>query len=115
MRYFNFEFNPNACMYLGIGSCLQDLTRLLPEGDGQIFLPRTARTQEGWEIEFRIPYSFIRRLFPAFDPQSQTAIRANCYKCGDRTAKPHYLAWSKITGKALTFHSPQSFGLMRFA
>ena len=31
MRYFNIEFNPNCCVYLGFGTSVRDLIRFIPE------------------------------------------------------------------------------------
>ena len=112
-RYFNIEFNPNCCMYLGIGSSIQDLVRLIPE-EGNPFSPKASRTSDGWEISYRIPFSFIRRFFPDFSPASGKTIRANFYKCGDLTAVEHYFSWNAITGDVLSFHRPCDFGLLTF-
>lgn len=112
-RYFNIEFNPNCCVYLGIGSCINDLVRLIPEGHDPL-QPVAARTADGWEITYQIPFSFVRRFFPDFAPTSGTQIRANFYKCGDLTVKEHFFAWSPITGDVLSFHRPCDFGLLTF-
>lgn len=111
-RYFNFEFNPNLCMHLGMGPNLPDSVRLLPELS--LFAPEVTRTTDGWVLEYSIPYSFIRQFFPAFSPASGSAIRANCYKCGDLTVQEHYLAWNPIDLPRPAFHCPQFFGIMYF-
>lgn len=108
-RYINIEFNPNACVCVGLGDG-RFRTRLLPEQDW--FLPAAFRTPDGWGIEYRVPYAFIRTLFPGFDPASGHVVRANCYKCGDLTPKPHFLAWNPVTAEAPNFHRPQDFGEM---
>ena len=113
MRYFNIEFNPNCCVYLGIGSCLDDLVRLVPEF-GYPFQPEAKRTEDGWEITYQVPFSFIRQFFPDFQPVSQSTIRGNFYKCGDLTVKEHYFSWNQITGDVLSFHRPCDFGLLIF-
>lgn len=112
-RYFNIEFNPNCCVYFGIGSSAKDLVRLIPEG-GFPFEPKVTRIADGWEITYRIPYSMIRRFFPNFAPVSGSHMRANFYKCGDLTVKEHYFSWNKITGDELSFHRPCDFGLLTF-
>ncbi len=110
-RYFNIEYNPNACQYLGFGDG-QNLTRLLPERDWFDAAPR--RTGDGWQIEYAVPFAFVRMFAPDFRPVSGGSIRANCYKCGDLTAAEHYLAWNPCTSDAPSFHRPQDFGLMVF-
>ena len=113
LRYLNLEFNPNGCLYLGLGSGIRDLVRLVPEETVQeLFDPRIARTEDGWEITYRIPVSFVRRFFPGFALKAGKTLRANCYKCGDSTEKCHYFAWSPITAQKFTFHTPENFGLM---
>ncbi|MEA4965489.1 MAG: carbohydrate-binding family 9-like protein [Oscillospiraceae bacterium] len=114
-RYLNLEFNPNGCFYLGIGSCVDDLTRLVPDEADQVFKPNIHRSAAGWEIFYQIPYRFILRFFPNFDAAPGTTIRANCYKCSDLSVPPHYLSWSPIQGTPFTFHRPDSFGFMIFS
>lgn len=114
-RYFNFEWNPCGCLFLGFGSGIQDQTRLLPgEGDA-LFSPAIQTGADGWEITFRIPWDFIRRFFPDFAPAAGGAIRANFYKCAECVSQPHYLSWNPVTGtKGAVFHAPQDFGLLCF-
>ena len=110
-RYFNIEFNPNACMYLGWGDG-RNLNRLLPERDW--LEPEARRTAEGWWIEYRVPFDFVRMFAPDFQPKPGDRIRANCYKCGDLTVHEHYLAWNPCTSAEPAFHRPQDFGEMIF-
>ena len=112
-RYLNFEFNPNCCVYFGIGTCVQDLVRLIPE-NGYPFEPQASKTEDGWEITYRIPFSLIRFFFPEFNPVSGNYMRANFYKCGDLTVKEHYFTWNKLSGDELSFHRPCDFGLLTF-
>lgn len=111
-RYFNFEFNPNCCMYLGMGTNVQTLVRLLPEED--VFHPRAERTADGWEIFYSVPLEFIRRFFPEFSLESGRSMRANCFKCGDLTVNPHFFSWNPVTSETPAFHRPCDFGLMHF-
>lgn len=111
-RYFNIEFNPNGCMYLGTGRNVMELIRLLPED--RPIVPRINRTDDGWEIAYNVPFTFIRRLFPEFKAEAGIAIRANCFKCGDKTVQRHYLAWNRPTSETPAFHRPQDFGRMIF-
>ncbi len=111
-RYFNIEYNPNGCVYLGLGSCIQDLVRLLPEQ--MPLVPQVQRTADGWQVCYSVPFSFVRQFFPTFAPVSGSTIRANCYKCGDLTVQEHYLSWNPVTSQEPAFHRPQDFGLMRF-
>ena len=108
-RYVNIEFNPAGCLFLGLGDG-HFRTRLLPEQDW--FEPAPFKTPDGWGVEYRVPCAFVRTLFPGFSPAPGHVIRANCYKCGDRTKQPHYLAWNPVTSETPNFHRPQDFGEM---
>ena len=111
-RYFNIEFNPNGCLYLGFGNQPGDLVRLIPEHPP--IIPEVRRTEDGWMVTYAFPYHFIRQCFPAFRPVSGGCIRANCYKCGDLTPNPHFLVWNPVDPEREAFHVPELFGLMRF-
>lgn len=112
-RYFNIEFNPNLCMYLGLGDGNGNLIRLLPEGENS-FEPKATRTEDGWELTYRVPFSFIRIFFPEFSAESGKRIRANFYKCGDETVQPHFFAWNRVTSETPAFHRPCDFGELVF-
>ena len=112
-RYFNIEYNPNCCVYLGMGSGVHDLIRLVP-GAPIPFSPKAIRTEDGWEITYQIPFEFIRRFFPEFVPTSGTKMRGNFYKCGDKTVQQHYLCWNMITSNPVSFHRPCDYGILEF-
>lgn len=109
-RYFNIEFNPNGCLFLGFGRGMANLVRLLPEHPA--LAPAPARTGDGWEIAYRVPFAFVRDFFPGFAPRAGWELRANCYKCGDLTAREHYLSWNPCTSPTPDFHQPRDFGRM---
>ena len=111
-RYFNIEFNPNGCLYLGFGNQPGDLVRLIPEHPP--IIPEVRRTEDGWMVTYAIPYHFIRQFFPTFEPVSGGILRANCYKCGDKTLQKHYMAWHPVAPEKPDFHVPALFGTMRF-
>ena len=111
-RYLNFEVNPNGCLLAGFGRGRADRI-FLHRGDlRELFAVRTARTPDGWEVFYRIPLSFLRLFWPGF--AFAGALRANVYKCGDLTAREHYLAWNQVTSRTPDFHRPQDFGRMVF-
>lgn len=117
LHYFNFEFNPNGCMFLGYGTCIDELTRLIPiENQKQeLFDPTVSFHDGGWSVCFRVPYRFIRRFCPDFTAAPGKSIRANFYKCGDRLAQPHCLGWNMVAreGRSI-FHTPEQFGMLHF-
>lgn len=113
MRYFNIEYNPNRCLYLGFGGERALRVRLIPKRDP--FAPEVTRTPDGWELRYRVPFDFLRQFYPNFAPAPGAEMRANCYKCGDLCAREHYLAWNSVDSPTPNFHRPQDFGRMRFA
>ena len=70
------------------------------------------RPPDGWEIFYEIPASFVQLFVPDFALKPGAELRANCYKCGDLTPKPHYLSWNPVTSQTPDFHRPQVFGQM---
>lgn len=114
MDYFNIEINPNRAIYLGFGTCLEDLIRLQPRNVQDLFQIKTQMTDTGWVLTYRIPFAFIRRFFPEFKAEVGGKIYGNAYKCGDRTVQPHYLAWNPIEWFEPAFHRPEQFGCLTF-
>lgn len=114
LRYINMECNPNCKVYLGMGRNVQTLVRFVPEFPS--IHPECNYIEGGWELHYSIPYAFIRQFFPEFNPKAGDTMRANCYKCGDKTAIPHCLAWNPVPILPMaSFHNPEAFGLMHFA
>ena len=113
-RYFNIEFNSNGCLYLGFGTVIPDRTRLVKADINEVLCPKINLTDDGWEIFYRIPYSFIRVFDPDFKVYEGKTIKANCYKCADLSEPPHYLSWSVVSENPFTYHNPSCFGTMKF-
>ena len=111
-RYFNIEFNSIGTLYLGVGSCIDDLLRLHPERDGNILKPDIRKTEGGWEIFYTVPYELIRRIFPTFEAVPGMQIRANCFTCSDLAKQPYHISWNPVTADPFNFHHTPSFGLM---
>ena len=112
-RYLNFEWNPLGTLYLGFGLGRGSRVRQAPEDARALLSPRPFTTAQGWGIEFGIPASLIRLYWPGFTLSGEAA--GNFYKCGDRTATPHYLAWAPLSSDAPDFHRRKDFGRLVFA
>lgn len=112
-RYFNVEFNPVKCMYIGFGSDRYDSARILPAPSANIN-PTVIRTEDGWEITYQITVAFIKKFFPNFAPTSGKKMRGNFYKCGDLTTIKHYFSWNPVEIPAPDFHRPEFFGELIF-
>lgn len=112
-RYLNIELNPNLCLYFGFGTGREDRMRLLlPDGAGSLHA-ECARTADGWDVTYELPFKLLRLFFPEFAPSG--TIRGNFYKCGDLTAQEHYLAWNRVDAECPDFHRPEYFGTMSFS
>lgn len=114
-RYFNFEWNMNGCLYLGFRTGRSNSVRLQLTDAVKLFDFHANLTADGWELFYKIPLSFIQLFFPEFQLKPGAVIKANCYKCGDKTTHPHYLAWNPSTSPVPDFHRPQDFGQMILA
>ena len=115
-HYCNFECN---CIGSMVGSRrlgrAEDVVPFSPDEMGKIerkcTFPREAFEEKdglfAWEVELRIPLRLIfREKKPAF-PQT---LKANFYKCADKTKKPHFVSWQPIDLPKPDFHCPQFFG-----
>lgn len=112
-RYFNFEINPNGCLYIELGHSRSDRFIQYRDDMTDRFDIRAGKTDDGWEVSYRIPLDFIRLFYP--DYEFSGVLRANIYKCGDMTAAKHYLSWNPVTSEKPDFHRPQDFGEMIFS
>lgn len=113
LRYFNVECSASGCMFVGFGDGISNLLRLLP-GEGswpEVFGVHISRTEEGWQLMYRLKGSFIRQFFPGFRMEKGLCLRANLYKCGDACKTPHWQFWNPVPEKEpFTFHCPEHFG-----
>ena len=115
-HYYNFESNCIGAMVASRRlSRSEDVQKLPPEQMAVIgrrcTFPREAvEERDGlfeWEVELQIPLSLIFRDRKPVFPQT---LRANFYKCADKTKKPHFLSWQPIPLPQPDFHCPQFFG-----
>ena len=113
-RYMNFEINPKGCLHIGFGHGRHDSMRLLPKRVEERFRITPVRTADGWELTYRIPLEFLRCFYPDLELCPGLTMTANCYKCGDCTVNPHFLAWNPPTSETPDFHRPQDFGRLVF-
>ncbi len=112
VNYFNFEINPNGCHCLQFGPDRNDRVNLVRGDAAEYFDIRTNRTPDGWEVFYRIPLKFIRLFHPGY--RFEGGLQANLYKCGDKTAAPHYLSWNPVDTPSPDFHRPEFFAEIRF-
>lgn len=66
------------------------------------------RQVSDWTMYLEIPKKAMG--FETHESLSGQRIRANFYKCGDKTPEPHFLSWNPIDLPEPNFHVPQFFG-----
>ena len=110
--YYNFEINPLGKVLAAEGPDRHNRT-VRPEEEMSGIL-RIADYSEAldlegvhtWRVAVVIPFHLI-----GVDPDNlPEKLRANFYKCGDKTAHPHFLSWSPVGTASPDFHRPEYFG-----
>ena len=112
--YYNFEINALgkvlACRgedrFNRVARPAEEMEQILRFGQMENNGPLEEGGLRSWRVGVVIPFRLIG-LDADKLPQS---IRANFYKCGDKTAHPHYLSWSPIDTPKPDFHRPEFFG-----
>ena len=116
--YYNFEVNALGKVLACTGASREG-RKARPAGEmAQIIRwPGVAGHSAGewpgvqaWRVCVGIPFGLIGldgKKLPA-------SIRANFYKCGDKTAHPHFLSWSPVLTPQPDFHRPEYFGELLF-
>ena len=112
-NYFNFEINPNGCLLIKFGTDRHNRVDIVRQDAAGYFDIRTNRTADGWEVYYKIPLRFIQLFYPGY--HFEGSLRANVYKCGDKTMNVHYLSWAPIGLPSPDFHCPEFFGWMNFS
>ncbi len=111
--YYNFEINALGKV---LACCGADRNHRTPRPTEEMAslarfasVKRLDEVKEGlqnWRVCLIIPFELI-----GVDPEHlPEKLRANFYKCGDKTAHPHFLSWSPIGTPSPDFHRPEFFG-----
>ena len=119
--YYNIECNCAGTLLVGFGpgregrqhlpaDVLQKVDRWSSLGR-QLFDERVGLCR--WQMALVIPTSLFMH-HPNLQLQGNS-MRANFYKCGDKTQKPHFLSWNPIALPKPDFHCPPFFGTLSFA
>jgi hypothetical protein len=129
--YFNFEINPLGTMLLfyvtdptRVGqTALKEYEPVPPELGRQVEVHGSMARPTGdgeiagdveWSVQYFVPFEVFEHYLGPVRPAAGERWRANFYKCGDKTSKPHWAAWAPI-GQELNFHQPDTFGKLVFA
>lgn len=109
--YYNFETN---CIGTGLAArrrSRSDFARLPEEEMAKIkrrsslpAKPVDSAEPATWTLELEIPFEILGcKGCPEM-------LEANFYKCGDKTAKVHFLSWNPVLTPTPDFHRPEFFG-----
>lgn len=112
--YYNFELNCIGSLLAAkrtsrIDSSPLDsalLTRVLRFSSLKHQEINASDTVFSWTVAMLIPFEVI-----GIDGDNlPVSARCNFYKCGDKTAHPHFLSWNPIQTPKPDFHRPECFG-----
>lgn len=116
--YYNFELNCIGTLLASKRRSRNDADMFTAEQLSRIIrhtsLEKKAYEENGnircWSTAICIPFELM-----GLDGTSlPSLIKANFYKCGDKTAHPHFLSWNRIDVPAPDFHRPDFFGELEF-
>jgi hypothetical protein len=118
--YYNIECNCAGTLLIGFGkdrnnrqlasqAVLDGIKRWSSLGRDHFDIKNGKYT---WEMALVIPFTtFFVHEIKKIDGKT---VRANFYKCGDKTSVPHFLSWNPIDTQSPDFHRPDFFGEMTF-
>jgi len=119
--YYNLETNCVGAQLFGwhpvgasgqkaSGEIIQSIQKFSSLGNE---VPLSIKGNVEWQLVLCIPASAFF-MHPGLWFGKGMSIRANFYKCGDKTDIPHFVAWNPIVSPKPDFHRPECFGLVRF-
>ena len=112
-KYINFEINPLGTMLTAVGKN-RDTREFFYDGDSSYFKMETEIKDNYWNLSYYIPESLIAKYIDGFTIQKGINIKANFFKCGDKSNIAHFLSWTKIETPSPDFHRPEFFGTLIF-
>ena len=109
--YYNFETN---CIGIGLVSrrvSREECVHFDDEAMAKVgrcssvpLAPVNLEGEQSWSLELKIPFCLLD-----CGPKPEL-LEANFYKCGDKTAVPHFLCWNPVETPKPDFHRPEFFG-----
>lgn len=118
-HYMNFEANCIGSMVAARRLSRKEDVRRLSPGQMNMIVRRCSLPHErieerdgvfDWKVQITIPLALIFADLRIPMQGEPFALRANFYKCGDKTRYPHFLSWQPIILPKPDFHCPQFFG-----
>lgn len=110
--YINFETNANGALYNAFGPDRHHRQYLRDLGleEPKVII---CQNENGWSCEYTLSLDTVQALFHRDDFAEGDILKANFYKCGDKTEVAHYASWQPINRPAPDFHQPDFFGTLR--
>lgn len=106
--YINFELSAGGGLHIGLGK--ERKGREHPEFEMEDFEIETSVYDDGWKAKLFIPFRFVKDVYGEFRPK----FKGNFYKCGDETARVHYITWNPVDVSRPDYHRPEFFGDLYF-
>jgi hypothetical protein len=119
-NYYNFEFNCIGTVHLGWGPGRHDrqfvdpaLIKKISIGSSLGGSPFDEKTGDfSWELMVRIPIECL--AFTSLHGLGGIKAKANFFKCGDETSRPHFVTWNPVKTPEPDYHRPEFFGEIYF-
>lgn len=111
--YTNMEINAYGASYQGYGVSMEDRIKL-PAPLGEV---KAEILSDRWTVNVRIPLAGLGEVTGG-DVSLFTSgylFTGNFYKCGSKTAYPHYGMWNTVVNENANFHLSQYFGYLYIA
>lgn len=112
-EYFNFETNAAGKLVVARGEGREGRKALPAESVERIARMTTVEGAQdfsggvwSWRVILLIPFE----LMGLDADELPEKLLGNIYKCGDKTAHPHYLSWAPVGTPSPDFHRPEFFG-----
>ncbi|MDL2233329.1 carbohydrate-binding family 9-like protein [Ruminococcaceae bacterium OttesenSCG-928-L11] len=108
--YLNFETNANGALHCKYGTGRGAGRKPLSEFGAVLPAVTIEKTADSWSCQYWIDNELIQAVYGIPAMKTGDKIRANFYKCGDKTEFPHYGSWMPIDTPQPDFHRPEFFG-----
>ena len=108
-NYINLEANSNGALLCQFGNSRENRIAL---SDLRCAPPavQVKKLPDRWICYFIIPMQTINALYGRLWFLPGDKFKGNFYKCGDKTAVPHYGTWNPVESDKPDFHRPECFG-----
>ena len=113
-RYINIEVNPKGVAHCEVGSGRGDRLQIDPADIMSLGISAN-QGDDAWEVSYYISAEFIKKFLPTYKHGEGTVIRANFYKCGDKTGHEHYGCFNNIPWPHPDFHRPEFFAELKLS